>query len=51
MAMRQGVLGLMFAAATALLSPVASADTIKIGFITSYSGFLGRGRRGAGAAR
>ena len=40
MAMRQGVLGLMFAAATALLSPVASADTIKIGFITSYSGFL-----------
>ena len=40
MAMRQGVVGLMFAAATALLSTVASADTIKIGFITSYSGFL-----------
>jgi len=36
-----GLVGLLLGAAMALLSPMsATADTIKIGFITSYSGFL-----------
>src|SRR5438876_7156091 len=37
---RQGLVGLLLGAAAAMLGPVAAADTIKIGFITSYSGFL-----------
>jgi branched-chain amino acid transport system substrate-binding protein len=36
----RGLAGLMLGAVAALLSPMAAADTIKIGFITSYSGFL-----------
>ena len=37
----RGLVRLMLGAAAVLLSlPAASADTIKIGFITSYSGFL-----------
>ncbi len=38
--MRPGLAGLLLGAAVAMLSPSAIADTIKIGFITSYSGFL-----------
>src|SRR5690242_9998914 len=37
---RVGVVGLLVGALVVLLSPIAAADTIKIGFITSYSGFL-----------
>jgi branched-chain amino acid transport system substrate-binding protein len=40
---KQGLVGLMLGAAAAILSPMAPAavaDTIRIGFITSYSGFL-----------
>jgi branched-chain amino acid transport system substrate-binding protein len=40
MDVRQGLVGLLLGAAAAMLGPVAAADTIKIGFITSYSGFL-----------
>jgi branched-chain amino acid transport system substrate-binding protein len=40
MGVRQGLVGLLLGAAAAMLSPGAVADTIKIGFITSYSGFL-----------
>ncbi len=40
MDLRQGLVGLLLGAAAAMLGPVAAADTIKIGFITSYSGFL-----------
>jgi branched-chain amino acid transport system substrate-binding protein len=41
--MKQGLVGLMLGAAAAILcpmAPAAAADTIRIGFITSYSGFL-----------
>ena len=37
---RVPVVGLLVSALVVLLSPIAAADTIKIGFITSYSGFL-----------
>jgi len=40
MDLRQGLVGLLLGVAAAMLSPVVAADTIKIGFITSYSGFL-----------
>src|SRR5713226_3349237 len=40
MDLRQGLVSVMLSIAAAMLSPVAAADTIKIGFITSYSGFL-----------
>jgi branched-chain amino acid transport system substrate-binding protein len=41
--MKQGLVGLMLGATAAILcpmAPAAAADTIRIGFITSYSGFL-----------
>jgi branched-chain amino acid transport system substrate-binding protein len=40
MDMRRGLIGLMLGVTTAISSPIAVADTVKIGFITSYSGFL-----------
>jgi len=40
MDLKQGLVGLLLGAAAAMPSSIAAADTIKIGFITSYSGFL-----------
>jgi branched-chain amino acid transport system substrate-binding protein len=43
MTSKQALVGLVLGAAAAILGPMASpvsADTVKIGFITSYSGFL-----------